>query len=231
MNRQLTLLDFDPKEDHGTPELVMGQRIYKAVLSEIHTGEISHIWECEANQFHDFFWGYSAKKDGVYTYVTFWSPDIGKSVFLSREEAERKAESNRNQYALIRKEDMHPIKTYGYRRKIKPDEDLYWNMHVTILDGMMVYSKKAYEYPFLLVCKTEEELNKAVKILRKEIENDRNGEVETIDVEPEFHDMYLTVGGRWSSSEYAEHNGAVPREGNNITTMREFRARVREEAI
>lgn len=210
MNGQMSIMDFLIKEDpQEEPELQKGIIVYKLILDVIEEGIIDRFWKCEEG------YGYSAKKPRG-CYFSFWSPNVGETVFTSKLRAMEEAEKLRNTYKVIRAKDMGVIKEKNY---IEAVDDSRQNITETVklLKGNMIYFKRYPCYPFLEICKSEEVAEKRYKEALKEItqahDTNKTGSIETDSV-PAL-DMYLAGTGLWSDYEYTEFNHPVLMIPNN----------------
>jgi hypothetical protein len=201
---QIELLDYlsciGTKEPIN-PELHKGDTIYKLILDVIETGIIDHIWEC--NDGH----GYSAKQQSGY--LTFWTDDIGDTVFTNKTQAEAKANSLRETFKVIRKHKMHVIRERSF---IRPtfDNRVMLTATVKLLEGNMVYYERWMCYPFLEILKTENEAEKFYSNTLKKIMEEVDGiKAFETNIHVELQDMYLSQTKLWSNYRYTEFNGPV----------------------
>ena len=196
----MTIFDYlDELNRPVEPELSKGTAVYKLILDVVENGVIDHTWELRDK------YGYAAKKP-IGTFITFWSPDIGDTVFTDKEAAYTKAESLRNTYKVIRGKDMEVIKEINFARSdFKNDIE-----SVKLLKGNMVYFKKWPCYPFLEKFETEKQAEKRYKKCIDEIVNDINNikKVQTDESLP-MQDMYLARTGKWSRYDYVDFNHPV----------------------
>lgn len=208
MSDQISLFDIIGISEIGAPEFEAGTKVYNVTLGDVEAGIIDRLWICPERENKPAQYGYFAREEGNGCWFTFWSENIGKNTFTNACDACEAAEDNKQKYVMIRKENMKPLETFGYRQKVGSD-GRYMECLIAVLDGLMIYSKKFFEYPFLQKFESEVAIKKELKKLKKEIENDINGGVERSDVKCEFEDIYLVSNGKWSSSGYAKNNGAV----------------------
>jgi len=201
MNAQMSIFDFlTEAEPQEGPELKKGVTVYKLILDVIEEGIVERFWKLSKG------YGYSAKKPKG-CYFSFWSPNIGETVFTSKLRATEESEKLRNTYKVIRAKDMEIIKEKNY---IEAVDDSRQNITETIklLKGNMIYFKRYPCYPFLEIYKSEGSAEKRYKEALKEItqahDTNKTGSIETDSV-PAL-DMYLASTGLWSDYQYAEFN-------------------------
>ena len=196
---QISIGDYIKTLSVKEPEFKKGDVIYKLILDVVEEGVIDHLWE------YDNGYGYSAKKSNG-CYITFWTPDIESNVFLGRDKAYKEAEKLRNKYKVIRAEDMRIIKEKNFIRPVN-DSRVTLEATVKLLENNMVYSEKWYQYPFLEICKNENEAEKIFGKKLHEITHDVNEiELYETDTSIEMQDMYLSKTGLWSNYTYTDFN-------------------------
>lgn len=202
---QMTIFDLlkpdePPIEPERKPEIKKGVRVYRIVLDVVETGAMDHYWDLTDR------YGYSALNDAG-GYITFWTPDIGDTVFTDKNKAYAKAESLKNTYKVIRHNEMKIIKEKNY---INLDSNSKYTETVKMLEGNMVYFKRWPCYPFMEIFKTREQAEKKFKEKIKEITDNINHITRTeIRDTVEMQDMYLAQNGVWSDYQYVNFNRPV----------------------
>ena len=200
-NGQMSIFDLlKPEEPQTEPELKKGTRIYKLILDVVETGIIDHLWKLTDR------YGYSALRNER-CFITFWTPDIGDTVFTDKNEVYAKAESLKNTYRVVRANDMKIIKEKNF---INPDSKSQYVETVKILEGNMVYFKKWPCYPFMEIFKTEELAEKKFKQVIQEITDNINN-IQKVEISNAVgtEDMYLAQNGVWSDYQYVNYNHPI----------------------
>lgn len=204
---QTSIFDWqEPVQRQIEPEFKAGDRIYKLILDVVETGIIDRVWELEDGKRH----GYSAKKESG-TYITFWTENIGDTVFSSKKEVYNKADSLKNTYKVIRASSLEVVEERNFI-EICTDSRTCITATAKLLKGNTVYIKGWFCYPFLEFFKSEDEAEKRYREALKKI-NDRMklNESKMFEVKPivEIKDMYLARTGKWSSYDYVNFNNPV----------------------
>lgn len=201
---QIELLDYlsciGTKEPIN-PELQKGDTIHKLILDVIETGVIEHVWECNRGN------GYSAKQQ--YGYLTFWTDDIGDTVFTDKPTAQTKAKGLKEAFKVIRKDKMRVIKERSFVRPTF-DNRVALKATVKLLDGNAVYYEHWMCYPFLEILKSENEAEKFYNSTLEKIMDEVDGiKAFETSIHVELQDMYLSQTKLWSNYRYTEFNRPV----------------------
>lgn len=211
MHGQIELLDYLDRftiKEPAIAEFSKGDTVYKLVLDVVEIGVIEHIWECNGG------YGYSAKKDSG-CFLTFWTYNIGDTVFSDKTMAYEKAKSLRNTFKVIRASELHTIKERNFVRPTF-DNRVLLSATVKLLENNMVYYKTWMCYPFLEFSKTPSEAEKLYKDELNKILYEVDGKKAfEVSITDEIKDMYLSQTKLWSNYDYAEFNRPVLMIPNN----------------
>lgn len=204
INGQIDMFSYLKSQEPVTEPPIMlkaGQEVFLVVKGDVVPYKVlDETWIC--GELHEERGYRLIHQRG--TYNVTWNKYIGVSCFLDYDEAHGVGEAYLREKNVIRKENIKPIKTVAYSYIRKSDNREMIAFYSELANGM-VYIKEFMTYHHIV------EAGKKAKAIKRFMEQQefKNNEVEQIEYEPVFKNMYrIRQEYDWDYAE-AEHGYAV----------------------